>query len=488
MVGGDQAGIGDDLAPAFFLQGLQLDVQIEIASQQGVGNARRGGGRGEGLGRQIDVQPARRVGIAARTAADRAGVGAVVVAAAPADAELRTQIAGESIGRDDDAPFDQHLIHRSIDDADQLAHLRDLLRNVADHQRIRALVGNDAATRRQEAVFLLLPVTGAATRTAVADALRLGDRFEDRRGIVVVDLDVVGAQILAILDRDAGIFLVLLELGQFLLRRDPNDAPFTTLVQALGAQDDIQRLIPGYVDQAQGDIALHGVGSDDVEVGFLGDQLQYGADRHVLEVERDRAPAVSACVLRGRHLGRRTRDAACGRAAGSAHRRLVGPRRDFDHVLVAGLVGQRFESALRAQHQLGALAARAGIHPLHRGREIDHVQAALQAGWNFGIADVHHHRRSQVAQVGRGAIAVELDHQPAGAILAPPEVDVGDRHLPCRLRAGRSGCGAWRGGSRRGYRVGRTGYTRGHQQADGETQALGPERSQAPDRPQAISV
>src|SRR5690606_1218138 len=188
----------------------------------------------------------------------------------------------------------------AVDHADQLLHLGDLLGRVADHEGVGALVGHQAAARRKEAgVDIGALTTLAATAAGAADTLGLGQRLIDLGGVVVVDLDVLGDQLDAVGKRDAGIFLVLLVLGDLRLRRDPDDVAAAALVQALGLQDDVQRLVPRHVDQPQGDVAGDGVGGDDVQPRLLGDQLQHGAHRHVLEVERDRTTRVAAAVARG---------------------------------------------------------------------------------------------------------------------------------------------------------------------------------------------
>ncbi|MNV17997.1 hypothetical protein D3C71_1088040 [compost metagenome] len=340
----------------------------------------------------------------------------------PLNTKPRTQIPRKRIRCNDDAAFDQHLIHRTIDHLDQLAHLRDLLRDVADHQRIGAFVGNQHAARRQETVLLLVIATTATAATSaavvVADPLGFRQRFEDRFSVVIVDLHVIGDQILAVLDRDTRVFLVLLELGQLRLRCHPDHATIATLVQALGPQHDVHGLIPRHVDQAQRHIALHRVRGHHVEVGLLGNQLQNGTHRHVLEVEGHGATAVAAC-------GHRRSGLCHGLGGDRTGRQFRLTRRDLDHVLVAGLVGQRIKQAGRAQHQLCALARGLGVDALHRGGEIHHVERALQLGGQRGIAHVHHHAVALVAQVRACALTIELQDQTARAVLSPLEVDLG---------------------------------------------------------------
>jgi hypothetical protein len=441
LVGGNDAGIGNHLAAPFFLQRRKLQVQVEVRAEQGVGQRRFVDPFGKAAGGQVDVQaPDRGGSVCAQAAANRGDVGAIGMGAT--DAELGAQVAGEGIGRHHDAALDQHLVHRTVDVVDQLAHLRHLLRDVADHQGVGALVGDDAAARREEAVLLVL--AAIATAFAAADALGLGQRLEDRGRRVVVDLDVVRDQVLAVLDGDARVFLVLLELGQLRLRRDPDHAAIAALVQPLCTQDDVQCLVPRYVDQAQRHAALDRVRGDDVEIGFLGDQLQDRAHRHVLEVEGHRLARVG--LGRGHaQLGR-----PCGLAGGGADGGLSGPGADLDHELVFGLVGQRLHRALGVEHQLRALAGSVGLDALHRGGEIDHVHRLLQRGRHAHVGQVHDHLAIFGTQVGRGAFSIETQDQSARSVFGAAKVDVRNLHRTglrstCRCRSlggeGRSNTG-----------------------------------------------
>ena len=216
---------------------------------------------------------------------------------------------------------------------------------------------------------------------------------------------------------------VLLVLGDFRLRRDPHDVAAAALVQALGLQDDVQRLVPRHVDQAQRDVALHGVGRDDVEVGFLGDQLQHRAHRNVLEVERHRAcrcrrarcrwmttapVAVAAPAAVGARLARR-------RAARSRPRSR------------AGLVGHRFERPVGAEHELACRrrwrwrrCAAPGV-----AKSVTSMGFCSEAG-SCALPTSTTTLEPAVAQVGRGAVTVEVQDQATRAAVAALEVDVGD--------------------------------------------------------------
>ena len=251
---------------------------------------------------------------------------------------------------------------------------------------------------------------------------------------MVVDLDVVGAQVLALLQGNAGVFLFLLELGQLCLRCDPDHAAFATLVQALGAQHDVQCLIPRHVDQAQRHAALHGVRGNQIQARLLGHQLQHGAHRHVLEVEGYRLAAIAT-------LGHGSRGLGQGIGGHRTGGRWLLPRCDLHHVFVATLVGQRLECTFRAEHQLRALAGGARIDALHRRGEILHVERTLQLGRQDRIADVDHDVTPLRTQIRHGPLRVELQDQAAGAVVTTLEIDLGDcnrcrLHLRYRIRNG----------------------------------------------------
>jgi hypothetical protein len=71
-----------------------------------------------------------------------------------------------------------------------------------------------------------------------------------------------------------------------LQRRDADDVPDLLLPQTLAGQDDVQRLVPGDVPEANGDLPGHVIGDDDVLLADLGDDPQEVVDVDVLELER----------------------------------------------------------------------------------------------------------------------------------------------------------------------------------------------------------
>src|SRR5690606_30031767 len=205
------------------------------------------------------------------------------------DAELGAQLARERFGRDHDACLDHDLVDRAVELHHQALDVGHALGDVDHQQGVGAAVEADAAARGQEAAALD-PAARALRATAALHAVLalLGQQLGDVLGAAVVDRDVLGHHLGAFLDGDARVGLVLLVLGDLDLRSDPDDVAAAALVQALGLQHDVQRLVPRHVVQAQGHVADHRVGGDDVEVGLVGDQLQHRAHGDVLEVEGHR--------------------------------------------------------------------------------------------------------------------------------------------------------------------------------------------------------
>jgi hypothetical protein len=75
--------------------------------------------------------------------------------------------------------------------------------------------------------------------------------------------------------------------------------PFLDRPEPLGAEDDVERLVPGQVDQAEGDLPLDVVRRDDVEVAHVGDDPEDVRELGVLEVHRDPLPLVLPDVSAG---------------------------------------------------------------------------------------------------------------------------------------------------------------------------------------------
>ena len=119
------------------------------------------------------------------------------------------------------------------------------------------------------------------------------DHFRKVRHLGVVGLHELRADGRELLD-----FLVRRQLRLFarrelLGRSDDDDVILAALVESLGAQHDVEGLIPGDVLQTQRQIAGHRIAHHDVLAAGVGKQLQHRAHVDVLEV---RASAARRCI------------------------------------------------------------------------------------------------------------------------------------------------------------------------------------------------
>lgn len=65
--------------------------------------------------------------------------------------------------------------------------------------------------------------------------------------------------------------------------------------QALGAQHQIQRLVPWNILKAQSDATLHGIAGNQVDTGIVSQHLQHRAHFHILEVQRQWFTLIRHC-------------------------------------------------------------------------------------------------------------------------------------------------------------------------------------------------
>jgi hypothetical protein len=231
----------------------------------------------------------------------------VQVAAAPADAQLLLEVGL----CDHDARLDHDLADRDIDAIDQVADLRELGRRLGDDQRVRTLFHDHGAAAGDQAAALLRPGL---------------EQADEIRGIGVANADELAAQGRQFGNLLVGLDLLALALGDFRRRSDHQHVADLALVQTLGLEHQLERLIPGHVFQAQGDAAGYGIRGNKVQLGEVGDQLQDRAHLDVLEVQRDTLADVGKLVATLLSLG-------------------LAQRLDADHVLVVGLVGEVVEIA-----------------------------------------------------------------------------------------------------------------------------------------------
>ncbi len=348
-------------------------------------------------GDRVQVAARRDVGVAAAdVVAGDAALNAAQVDGAEADAER----AAEGLVGDDDARLDQHLADGDVDLGDQRLHLLELGRDVGDEQLVGAGLEHDgcrAATGSARA-----DPTGAARGRALP-----GQPVGDVIGLCVVELERLRAERLERRDLLLGLELDLLLGVELVLGRDQDHVARLAQAEALRLQDDVERLVPGHVLQAQRHVAGDGVAGDDVEVGEVGDDLQQRADLDVLEVERE----LLAGVARALHQLVRID--------------LLRPH--FEHELVVALVGAVLPGAARLDDHAHAVARLRRRDALHRRAEVGDVEAAAQRVGQARAQELDDQALALLADVDADLVVRQLDDDAAGAVGAAPEVDVAQR-------------------------------------------------------------
>ena len=282
--------------------------------------------------------------------------------------------------------------------------------------------GSRSATPRRLMIEPCPPVVARLSRAQAVLLLAVaGDEVEDVGSLDVVELERLRHERLELADLDRVLELLLLLQRELFPRRDEHDIAVLAHVEALRLQDDVERLVPRDVLQAQREAALHRVARDDVEAGEVGDHLQHRAHFHVLEVERQLLALVAA--------------------ARALHElvRVLEDRLDLEDEAVVGLVGRVLPQSLGLDHHARVAALLHGVDGDHRRAEVGHVEAALEVLGHRGLEEVDHQRASLLADVDAGGAVGEVDDEPALAVAAATEVDVahGVLHL-ARLGLGKA--------------------------------------------------
>src|SRR5581483_10853401 len=101
---------------------------------------------------------------------------------AAADAEPSTELAREIVRGNDDARFDEHLLHGLVEFRHEVADLGDAFRRVDDEQGVRALVVGHATALGQEATRSLRDLRSAR---ALRLLRLLGQQIGDVPGLAV---------------------------------------------------------------------------------------------------------------------------------------------------------------------------------------------------------------------------------------------------------------------------------------------------------------
>ena len=245
--------------------------------------------------------------------------------AAPLDAHV-AEVAARRL---DDARLDQHLRGLRVERADQLLDVVQDASHVAGDQRVGALVDGQGPARREEVLRARLELR--RRRVVDGDEARLGGR-ELELGALLGEAQLA----------------LLLQLRQ---RGDADQVSLPHHPEPLRLEHHVERLVPRDVTHADGDVAAHVVGGDDVDAPDVRQEAEDVVDVGVLEVEVDASPgeAPAACAAGGLRLH-----------AGEEARLLPAPRRLHGHPAPVDVAG--VERRLDARRGHVALLARDGDH------------------------------------------------------------------------------------------------------------------------------
>ena len=425
-VGGHDARTGQNLALVGGFHGIQFQAD------GGTRTSTKHGADGViGTG-QAQVHPGcQRDGATSRSAGDIEAGGGIGqratntgAATGACDIELHTQALAPVVGGFDDTCFNQHLLDRNVRLGHQIADLVDHGLGVVDDQGIGFRVDHEAATGRQQAVAAAVArcIGAGSGGAAIQNLLEvLGRAVTQDKGFRADGLQ--GIELLLAFQN------LLVAVEQLFTRGNIDDVAIAALIQALGLQNQVQRLIPRHVFQAQRDIAGDRVTGDDVQPGEFGNHLQHGAYFDVLEVERQ----LVALVLRL---------AVQLVLAGTFHHGLAY----FHHQLAFGLVGGEFPVTLRLNQYTAVAALIAGNHLVHRCGKVADIHALFQRTRQIGTHHVQHQVFAFTTDINRRALGWQVDFHPALAATATTEVQTqrGGGHGCLGTGLGGSGSGAGR--------------------------------------------
>ena len=285
------------------------------------------------------------------------------------NSEAHAELAAELVAGDHDAAFDQHLPHRDIDLTYHAPHFLEPRRSILHEQDIGAPIDDCAPALRQHLLLLVR------------------DELLYVIGLLVIELEHLRLQRLQVADLLPGFQLLPLLDRQFLARRDQNDVAVLAHVKALGLHDDIERLIPGDILEAQRQAAGDRVAGDDVESREIGDDLQDRADLDILEIERQ----FLALVALARALGQPVR--------------VLLDRLDLEDESILGLVRRVLPEPARLDHHSRVRSLRKGVDGRDRRREIGNVEPPLEVPRQRRPEKIDDERAALLADVdARGAV------------------------------------------------------------------------------------
>ena len=241
---------------------------------------------------------------------------------------------------------------------------------------------------------------------------------------MVIDAEGLGDQRFEFADLSLGLQLELLPRSELVARGDPDHVAVLALVEAAGLQNDVERLVPGHILEAQGQTSVDRVAGDDVEVGEIGDHLQHRSHVDVLEVERQLF-AVVAGALALHQLAR-----------------ILDDFLDLQHELVVALIGVVLPQPLRADRHAHRIALFLGRDLGHRRAEVGHVEATAQRLRQGRLEKLDDQIRAHPPDVDGGFRRRQFDHHAPFAIDTAAERDVANGAVGgSRTAVGRGGEG-----------------------------------------------
>ncbi|MNZ12393.1 hypothetical protein D3C78_292680 [compost metagenome] len=311
------------------------------------------------------------------------------------------------------ARLDHHLLDRDIEDVQHPLDVADDIRRVFDHQHVGAFVHAHCASGREQ-----LGALG-------------GEQGRHFGCLGIVDLQIFGIERRQIGHLIAALQLLFLSCGNLVRRGHQQDVVVQPLVEPSDLENDVERLFPGHTIETQRDIAGDGIRGHQVEIIEVGDDLQHGSNRNILEVQRD---WLALILFRCR--------------GGDPLFHL------YDEHLV-GLVVAIIKLAIDRKFKQGVIALTEHLHLGDRGRKILHIDKIQLIIRDPGTVELGEHLLATAAHIHRRRAVVQGHQKLPLSLLATAKIHPLDRveiSTACiHLRDGQHGfAGSNRGGSRHG--------------------------------------
>ncbi len=203
------------------------------------------------------------------------------------------------------------------------------------------------------------------------------------------------------------------------------------LIQPFGFQNEVECLVPRHVLQTKGDVATDGIAGNQVQVSKISDQLEYGTNINILEVQRQLFTGIGKTVCLA----------------------LIGlffcKRLYADGQLVVCLVGEIIVSPSRLDGDTGTACLSGRVDKLHRRSEILDVEPNTQCFRQLRLGE-HNADLSSLLFDSRTYRRIgQCDYHVSGTIFTAAKIDIVDRlagrHRLYRSRLGnrssdRGGC------------------------------------------------